>query len=85
MCRTPIDELAEPEFEHQQRPQVMGVIAGARLSDTQHAFDGVAPDYDRSNRENPVLALMRQRVIGEIERCVPAGLHILDLGCGPGT
>lgn len=63
----------------------MGVTAGARFSDTQRAFDGVAPDYDRSNRENPVLALMRRRVIDEIARTVPAGSHILDLGCGPGT
>jgi SAM-dependent methyltransferase len=70
---------------HGLEERAMGVTAGARLSDTQQAFDGVAPGYDRSNRENLVLSLMRRRTLDVIQRYVPAGRHILDLGCGPGT
>lgn len=55
------------------------------LLDTQDAFDGVADGYDRSNRENPLLCAMRQRVQRTIASMVPAGSHLLDLGCGPGT
>src|SRR5262245_19098858 len=55
------------------------------LLETQHAFDSVAADYDRSNTENPILCAMRQRVRGEVERRVMRGGRILDLGCGPGT
>jgi SAM-dependent methyltransferase len=55
------------------------------LSDTQLAFDSVATNYDRSNAENPVLREMRRRVMASVLAHVPAGGHILDLGCGPGT
>jgi len=54
------------------------------LLDTQHAFDGVAADYDRSNSENPRLCAMRERVLAEVTRRVPRG-RILDLGRGPGA
>lgn len=63
----------------------MGVTAGARLAATQQAFDGVARAYDQSNRENPVLSLMRARTLDTLTRHVSAGEHVLDLGCGPGT
>jgi SAM-dependent methyltransferase len=55
------------------------------LLDTQHAFDSVAADYDRSNTENPILCAMRERVLAEVGRHVAAGGRILDLGCGPGA
>ena len=57
----------------------------AALADTQRAFDGVAPAYHRSNVENPLLASMRAHLWRAVERHVPAGCHLLDLGCGPGT
>jgi ubiquinone/menaquinone biosynthesis C-methylase UbiE len=55
------------------------------LLDTQHAFDSVAADYDRSNTENPILCAMRERVLAEVGRHVAGGGRILDLGCGPGA
>jgi SAM-dependent methyltransferase len=56
-----------------------------RLLDTQAAFDRVAPGYHESNVGNALLAAMRARFWREVERRVPAGSHLLDLGCGPGT
>jgi SAM-dependent methyltransferase len=53
--------------------------------DTRQAFDSVAPDYHRSNSENPLLCEMRQRTIAAIRRHLPAGSQLIDLGCGPGT
>lgn len=55
------------------------------LRDTQYAFDGVARTYDRSNTENSVLYAMRARTRAALERLVPSGGRVLDLGCGPGT
>jgi SAM-dependent methyltransferase len=55
------------------------------LLDTQHAFDSVAADYDRSNTANPILCAMRVRVLDQIRRYVSPGARILDLGCGPGA
>src|SRR3954471_18314696 len=54
------------------------------LHDTQRAFDGVAPTYDRINRGNPTLCEMRRRTLAEVTRNVLPGSRILDLGCGPG-
>ena len=70
---------------HRLAEGAVGVSTAVRLTDTQHAFDGVAAEYDRSNRENPVLSLMRQRAIDALLRQVATGGHVLDLGCGPGT
>jgi SAM-dependent methyltransferase len=55
------------------------------MVDTQRAFDGVAAAYHRLNVENVVLSSMRERLWAAVERHVPAGSHLLDLGCGPGT
>jgi SAM-dependent methyltransferase len=60
-------------------------LAEHALLDTQRAFDGVADTYDRSNADNRVLVAMRERVRAEVERAVPGGGALLDLGCGPGT
>jgi SAM-dependent methyltransferase len=60
-------------------------ITERALLDTQHAFDSVAADYDRSNTENPILCAMRDRVLTEVRRRVVRGGRILDLGCGPGA
>ena len=54
------------------------------LADTQHAFDGVAPGYDRSNAENRTICAMRQHLWRAVDACVPQGAALLDLGCGPG-
>src|SRR3954468_19014636 len=55
------------------------------LADTREACDGVADGYARSNSENRLLCAMRERVQRTVTTHVPAGSHLLDLGCGPGT
>jgi SAM-dependent methyltransferase len=72
--------LAEDVVEE----RAMGVMTRA-LGDTQRAFDGVAGGYERSNAENPILCAMRARVHRTLDAFVPAGAHLLDLGCGPGS
>jgi SAM-dependent methyltransferase len=57
----------------------------AALAETQHAFDGVAPAYHRSNVDNVLLEGMRRQMWRAVEQYVPPGSHLLDLGCGPGT
>jgi SAM-dependent methyltransferase len=64
--------------------RAVGVVTRS-LADTQRAFDGVAGGYDRSNAGNPILCAMRTRVQSTLTASVPAGAHLLDLGCGPGT
>src|SRR5207247_8479221 len=54
------------------------------LLETQHAFDGVAAAYDRSNAENRTLCDMRMRAWQTVDAFVAPGSRILDLGCGPG-
>ena len=54
------------------------------LLDTQHAFDGVASGYDQSNEANPIIRWMRARTMAAVRQAVPAGGHLVDLGCGPG-
>ena len=54
------------------------------LADTQLAFDGVARDYDRSNARNRTICAMRERLWQTVDRFVPSGSSLLDLGCGPG-
>ena len=55
------------------------------LDDTRAAFDRVAPAYDQSNTDNPILSEMRRRVLDALTSRVPRGAHVLDLGCGPGS
>jgi len=54
------------------------------LLDTRGAFDRVAPTYDRSNAENRTLCEMRARTLQVLDRLVPRGARVLNLGCGPG-
>jgi SAM-dependent methyltransferase len=72
--------LAEDVVEE----RAVGVMTRA-LADTQRAFDGVAGGYERSNAENPILCAMRARLHRALDAFVPAGAHLLDLGCGPGS
>jgi SAM-dependent methyltransferase len=55
------------------------------LLQTRGAFDRVAPTYHVSNACNRTLCDMRERTLRLLERHVPAGAHLLDLGCAPGT
>ena len=76
--------LAEDVVEERAVVVVTRVVTRA-LAETQHAFDGVAAGYHRSNEENGLLREMRVRVRQTLEASAPAGSHILDLGCGPGS
>jgi len=63
----------------------MAVTVDSRLlRETRRAFDGVASEYDRSNRDNSTLCEMRSRTLAAIAAHAPAGSSLLDLGCGPG-
>jgi SAM-dependent methyltransferase len=64
--------------------RAMGLLSRA-LADTREAFDRVADGYDRSNNENPILCAMRARLHRTVAAFAPAGGHLLDLGCGPGS
>lgn len=75
----------EPKRERRRVGQVGQISDAAALLDTQRAFDTVAAGYDRSNAENRLLCVMRERVRRTVERFVPPGSRILDLGCGPGA
>ena len=55
------------------------------LAETQRAFDGVAPTYDRDNAANPLICAMRARTMARLTSLVAPGARLLDLGCGPGT
>jgi SAM-dependent methyltransferase len=63
----------------------MAVGSLVRPSQTAQAFDAVAPEYHESNTGNPILRGMRERAMAALQCHVPAGSHIVDLGCGPGT
>jgi SAM-dependent methyltransferase len=56
-----------------------------RPAETARAFDAVAAGYHRSNTGNPILKGMRERSLFMLQRHAPAGSHVIDLGCGPGT
>jgi len=60
-------------------------VSNDALLQTRGAFDRVAPTYDRSNACNRTLCDMRERALRLLEQHAPAGAHVLDLGCGPGT
>ena len=73
--------LAEDRLE-ERAVAVVNILAA--LSDTQRAFDGVAGDYDRANAQNRTICAMRARLWHAVDRLVPSGSSLLDLGCGPG-
>jgi len=54
------------------------------LLETQHAFDGVAAAYHRSNAENATLCHMRARAWAVADALLPTESRIFDIGCGPG-
>lgn len=56
----------------------------ARLRETQRAFDSIASLYDGPRGNNAILKRMRRDLWRAVEREVPPGGHLLDLGCGPG-
>lgn len=60
-------------------------VNGRAFLETQHAFDGVAEHYHRSNVENPLLCAMRERAIAAVTVHLTPGARLLNLGCGPGT
>lgn len=72
-------------FDERQMAERAVVMIAEALADTRAAFDGVAREYDRTNRENSLLAAMRARTIRVVAAHVPPGGRVLDLGCGPGT
>ena len=69
----------------QSRLAGCAVAVARALQDTRHAFDGVAPTYDRSNSECRILCEMRARTLSTVARYVGPGSALLDLGCSPGA
>jgi SAM-dependent methyltransferase len=55
-----------------------------QLLDTRRAYDSVAADYDGPLGNNALIQAMRYRLWRAVERQVPPGGRLLDLGCGPG-
>lgn len=55
-----------------------------QLLDTQRAFDSVAADYDGPRGNNELIQRMRVSLWETVLDVVPAGSHLLDLGCGTG-
>jgi ubiquinone/menaquinone biosynthesis C-methylase UbiE len=55
-----------------------------RLIDTQQAFDSVASAYDGPIGNNALIQRMRRQLWRAVERELPAGSRLLDLGCGTG-
>jgi SAM-dependent methyltransferase len=52
--------------------------------ETRRAFDAVAADYDGPLGNNALIQQMRAHLWQEVDRRVPAGGKLLDLGCGTG-
>jgi SAM-dependent methyltransferase len=55
-----------------------------QLVETARAFDSVAADYDGPLGNNALIQKMRARTMDVIERLLPPGSDLLDLGCGTG-
>jgi SAM-dependent methyltransferase len=55
-----------------------------QLLDTRRAYDSIAADYDGPVGNNVLAQAMRYRLWREVERQVPPGGRLLDLGCGTG-
>jgi len=69
--------LATPDVPH-------GTLSEAQLLDTQRAFDSVAPDYDGPRGNNALIQRMRVQLWDTVQRELPPGSRLLDLGCGTG-
>ena len=59
-------------------------IVGAKLRETQVAFDSVACDYDGPSGNNLLIQEMRREVWRWMDRTIPPAGRLLDLGCGTG-
>ncbi|MEI7036683.1 class I SAM-dependent methyltransferase [Fulvimonas yonginensis] len=59
-------------------------MSEAQLLDTQRAFDSVAADYDGPRGNNELIQRMRVTLWETVQRELPAGSRLLDLGCGTG-
>jgi 2-polyprenyl-3-methyl-5-hydroxy-6-metoxy-1,4-benzoquinol methylase len=55
-----------------------------QLLDTQRAFDSVAADYDGPSGNNGLIQRMRTQLWQAVDRRVPVGGRLLDIGCGTG-
>ncbi|MBE1161895.1 class I SAM-dependent methyltransferase [Dyella acidiphila] len=55
-----------------------------QLLETQRAFDSVAADYDGPRGNNELIQRMRQSLWDTVQRELPPGSRLLDLGCGTG-
>ena len=58
----------------------------ARISPSAAAFDAIASRYDDmfSAAANPLIAMMRARVMRAVDRHFPAPATLLEIGCGTG-
>jgi len=63
-------------------PAVPGLAT--QLDETAAAFDSVAATYDGPQGNNHLIRRMRELVWATIDRFVPAGGTVLDIGCGTG-
>src|SRR4029079_19058923 len=57
-----------------------------RISASASAFDAIASRYDDmfSSAANPLIAMMRERVMRAVDRYFPEPATILEIGCGTG-
>ena len=55
-----------------------------RYQDTRQAFDGVAAEYDGPLGNNRLVQHMREALWRSVQKAVPPGARLLDLGCGTG-
>jgi SAM-dependent methyltransferase len=59
-------------------------LSEAQLLDTQRAFDSVAADYDGPRGNNELIQRMRLALWDTVQRELPTGARLLDLGGGTG-
>jgi hypothetical protein len=64
----------------------MGTGMEARISASAAAFDAIASRYDDlfSAAANPLVAMMRERVLRAVDRHFPSPATLLEIGCGTG-
>ncbi len=54
-------------------------------SNTIHAFDVLAPEYDETFESSIITQHIRSVISKNILQCFKAGQHVLDINCGTGT